>query len=129
MIFLNLEEVIEIHNDLVSKFGGQHGIRDVGLLISAIEMPKATMFGEYLHDSIFDKAAAYLYHIVCNHAFIDGNKRTGAATALIFLYLNAQKFQYHQKDLENLVCSVAEGTSSKEEVSKFLQMNSSIIEQ
>ena len=57
MIFLSVEEVIQVHDDLVSEYGGLHGIRDLGLLISAIEMPKATMFGEYLHESVFDKAS------------------------------------------------------------------------
>lgn len=121
MIFLSLEEVIQIQNELVSEYGGLHGIRDMGLLVSAIEMPKATMFGEYLHESIFDKAAAYLFHIVCNHAFVDGNKRTGAASTLIFLSLNGQEMKYDKKDFEEMVCKVAEGQFSKEEISKFFQ--------
>ena len=76
MIFLTLEMVIGIHATIILKKGGLSGIRDVGLLISAIEMPKAMIGGLFLHYSIYDKAAAYLYHITCNHAFLDGNKRT-----------------------------------------------------
>jgi death-on-curing protein len=121
MIFLSVEEIIQIHDDLVSEYGGLHGIRDMGLLVSAIEMPKASMFGEYLHNSIFDKAAAYLYHIVCNHAFLDGNKRTGAATALIFLSQNGCDLKYDMKEFEEMVCRVAQSKMSKEEVSKFLE--------
>lgn len=120
MIFLTIEEVIQIHDELVSEYGGLHGIRDMGLLVSAIEMPKATMFGECLHESVFDKASAYLYHIVCNHAFLDGNKRTGAATTLIFLRQNGCKTKFNMKEFEELVCEVAQGNISKEAISKFL---------
>lgn len=123
MIFLTVEEVIQIHDELVSEYGGLHGIRDMGLLISAIEMPKATMFGEYLHESIHDKASAYLYHIVCNHAFLDGNKRTGAATTLIFLSQNGCDIKFDMKEFEELVCDVAQGKISKEIISKFLSKN------
>ncbi|CUI18061.1 Toxin doc (plasmid) [Candidatus Protochlamydia naegleriophila] len=121
MIFLSVEEVIHIHDELISEYGGLHGVRDMGLLISALEMPKAAMYGEYLHESIFDKASAYLFHIICNHAFIDGNKRTGAAVPLIFLLQNGRKAKYNLDDFEEMVCKVAKGLFSKEEISKFLQ--------
>lgn len=121
MIFLSVEEVIQIHDDLVFEYGGLHGIRDMGLLVSAIEVPKATMFGEYLHESIYDKASAYLFHIICNHAFVDGNKRTGSAATLIFLYQNGIEERSDMRKFEEMVCSVAEGKLSKEEISKFLQ--------
>lgn len=121
MIFLVVEEVIRIHDELISEYGGLHGVRDMGLLVSAIEMPKATMFGEYLHESIYDKAAAYLFHIVGNHAFIDGNKRTGAAAALIFLSQNKVNLKYNAKDFEEMVCKISQGSISKEEISLFLQ--------
>lgn len=123
MIFLSVEEVIQIHDSLVSQYGGLQGIRDIGLLISAIEMPKAKMFGEHLHKSLFDKASAYLFHIVCNHAFLDGNKRTGAASMLIFLAQNGCKTKYNMKEFEEMVCSVAKGGFTKDEISKFLQKN------
>lgn len=121
MIFLAVEEVIQVHDELVSTYGGLHGIKDMGLLLSAIEMPKACMFGEFLHESIFDKAAAYLFHIVCNHAFLDGNKRTGAAITLIFLSLNGNEIKYDMLDFEEMVCKVAQGLFSKKEISKFLE--------
>jgi len=121
MIFLTVEEVIQIHDELVSEYSGMRGIRDMGLLISAIEMPKAAMFGECLHESIFDKASAYLFHIVCNHAFFDGNKRTGAAATLIFLSQNGYTLNYDMGEFEEMVCKVAQGNFSKEEISKFLK--------
>ena len=124
MIFVTVEEVIQIHDELVIEFGGLQGIRDMGLLISAIEMPKAMMFGEYLHDSIYDKAAAYLYHIIQNHAFYDGNKRTGSACCLIFLYQNGYENQYDMNKFEEMVCQIADGKVKKEEISKFLSTTS-----
>lgn len=121
MNFLSIEEVIQIHDDLVLGYGGLHGIRDMGLLISAIEMPKASVFGEYLHESAYDKAAAYLFHTVCNHAFLDGNKRTAAATTLIFLKLNDHAVKYNMGDFEEMVCKVSQGFYSKQEISNFLE--------
>lgn len=121
MIFLSVEEVIQVHDELINIYGGFHGVRDIGLLISAIEMPKAAIFETYLHESIFDKASAYLYHIVCNHAFLDGNKRTGVACALIFLNQNGIQFKYDMEKLENMVCMVAQRKISKDEISAFFQ--------
>jgi death-on-curing protein len=126
MNFLTIEEVVQIHDELITAYKGLHGVRDMGLLVSAIEMPKASMFGEYLHDSIFDKAAAYLFHIVCNHAFLDGNKRTGAACALIFLNINGYTQSYDMKIFENMVCHVAEGKLSKQAISSFLSKGQNV---
>lgn len=121
MKFLTVEEVISIHDSLINIYGGLHGIRDMGLLLSAIEMPKATMFEEYLHDSIFDKASAYLFHIVCNHPFLDGNKRTGAASTLIFLKENEVDIKFNIPEFEEMVVKVAKGQLKKEEISQILQ--------
>ena len=121
MIFLSVEEVIQVHDELINIYGGLPGIRDLGLLISSVEMPKAALFEKYLHESVFDKASAYLYHIVCNHAFLDGNKRTGAACALIFLNQNGIQFKYDIKILEEIVCMVAQRKISKDEISEFFQ--------
>lgn len=123
MIFVAVEDVIDYHTEMINEFGGSHGIRDIGLLISAIEMPKATMFGKDLHPSIFDKAAAYLYHIVCNHPFVDGNKRTGTVTALVFLEANEIALNYDSYELEELVVSVAMGKVKKETISYFFQLS------
>lgn len=121
MIFLNVEEVIDYHTEIINEFGGSHGIRDIGLLISAVEMPKATMFGEDLHPTIFDKAAAYLFHIVCNHPFIDGNKRSATVAALTFLVSNQIELEYDEYELEDLVIRVAEGLVKKEEIALFFE--------
>ena|ERR1700733_4335649 len=121
MIFLQVEEVIDFHTELINEFGGAHGIRDMGLLISAIEMPKASMFGEELHVTIFDKAAAYLFHIVCNHPFIDGNKRSGTVSALTFLEVNNIALQFDSSELEELVVKTAQSKAKKEEIAHFFE--------
>jgi death-on-curing protein len=121
MKYLFLEEVIEIHSCMIKKYGGLEGIRDLGLLISALEMPKARMFGEDLHSSIYDKASAYLYHIVQNHPFSDGNKRTGAASSLIFLDMNGIELDKMDVEFEELVVDVAQGKVHKKEISAFFK--------
>lgn len=121
MIYLNIEEVIKLHDRIVERYGGLHGIRDMGLLLSAIEMPKAMMFGEDLHKSLFDKASAYLYHIICNHAFLDGNKRTGTAVTLTFLMLNGCDKDYDQFQFEEMVCLIAQSQLSKDQISFYLE--------
>jgi len=86
--FLTLAEVLDIHKDQIERYGGAHGIRDIGLVESALAMPQAGFGGEYLHGSLFEMAAAYAYHIAENQPFLDGNKRTGLAAALVFLDMN-----------------------------------------
>ncbi len=123
MIFLTVEQVIDFHTELINELGGVHGIREMSLLISAIEMPKASMFGEFLHISIYDKAAAYLYHIVCNYPFVDGNKRSGLVTALTFLEVNAVILEYDENKLEDLVVKIAEGKADKGLIADFFYKN------
>jgi death on curing protein len=119
--FFTVEQVIEIHDAFLEDHGGLPGIRDKGLLISAIEMPRASMFGEYLHKTIYDKAAAYLFHIVQNHPFNDGNKRTGALATILFLEENGIEIVFSDKDYEEFVVNVAQGQKNKEEIAYFLR--------
>jgi len=86
--FLTLAEVIEIHTDQIQRYGGSIGVRDINLLSSAIAMPYASFSGSFLHADIYEMAAAYAFHISQNHPFVDGNKRTALASALVFLELN-----------------------------------------
>jgi len=88
LTFLTLDDVLIIHSDQISRYGGSGGIRGTSLLDSALSVVHAQFEGEFAHESIYEMAAAYLYHITQNHPFLDGNKRTAAAAALIFLDLN-----------------------------------------
>lgn len=123
LIFLDLDEVIEIHHDQLARYGGLSGIRDFGLLQSAITMPAMTYGGEYLHGDLFAMAAAYLFHIVCNHPFLDGNKRTGTVAALVFLALNGVAIEADETIFEALIREVAEGKADKTAIAEFLQIH------
>ena len=120
-IFLLLSEVLEIHQDQVTRYGGAAGIRDIELLKSALGMPSATYGGQFLHTDIYEMAAAYLFHLVKNHPFVDGNKRVGAVTALIFLYLNGFDFDATENDLAEMVLAVAQGDIDKTDVAVFIR--------
>ena len=122
-LFLTLEEVLAIHEDRIRKYGGSSGVRDLGLLESAIGTVTVTFGGEFLHHTIFEMAAAYQFHICKNHPFIDGNKRTALACALTFLRMNGVRFAFEENVLYDLVIGVAEGRVTKAEVAVFFQQN------
>src|SRR6478672_12378043 len=86
--FLTIHNVLELHSEQIKLFGGADGVRDIHLLESALAQAEQIFGGEYLHPDLAAMAAAYLYHIVSNHPFVDGNKRTGLAAAIVFLDLN-----------------------------------------
>lgn len=119
--FLTIEQVIQLHDVFLDEYGGLAGIRDWGMLASAVEMPRLSFFGEMTHKTIYDQAAAYLYHIVMNHPFNDGNKRTGALTAILFLEENGVRISFSDKEYENLVVEVAQGLKTKEKIASFLK--------
>jgi death-on-curing protein len=123
-VFLSLAEVLEIHRDQIERYGGHAGLRDLGLLQSALAMPAAGFGGRYLHSDLLEMAAAYLFHIVQNHPFIDGNKRTGTVAAIVFLALNGIELQADETQLEQLVIDVAKGKAGKSGVADFLRKNS-----
>jgi death-on-curing protein len=120
-LFLNLDEVLSLHEDQLVLFGGSRGLRDLGLLQSAMGNVEATFGGELLHQTLFEMAAAYLYGICRNHPFVDGNKRTAAAAALTFLDMNRIEIDATEDDLYDLVISVAKGRASKAAVAVFFE--------
>jgi death-on-curing protein len=123
-VFLSLAEVLEIHRDQIERYEGHAGLRDLGLLQSALAMPAAGFGGRYLHGDLIEMAAAYLFHIVQNHPFIDGNKRTGTVAAIVILSLNGIELEADETQLEQLVIDVAKGKAGKNIVADFLRKNS-----
>src|SRR5258708_24343169 len=123
-LFLELEEILEIHADQLKHYGGSDGIRDMGLLQSAIAMPRAQFGGQFLHASLFEMAAAYLFHLVQNHPFIDGNKRVGAAATDVFLTMNGIELKADERAYEKTVLSVSQGKINKADLADFLRRNS-----
>ena len=124
LLFLTFAEVIEIHQYQIEHSGGEPGIRDLNMLRSALAMPSASFDGQYLHADIEDMAAAYLFHLVENHPFVDGNKRTGAMAAVIFLGMNGYLFEASDKELVNMVLLTASGKASKKELAVFFRNHS-----
>ena len=119
--FLSYDRVIKIHIVQLELFGGAHGVRDPGLLESALAMPKAGFGGRYLHEDVFEMAGAYLFHIAMNHPFIDGNKRTGFAAAHVFLKRNGFDLTLTVDDAYDLVIGVCEGTVTKSALAATLR--------
>jgi death-on-curing protein len=119
--FLTLDEVVSIHRDQIERYGGSLGVRDWGLLRSAIAMPAATFGGQFLHTDLFEMAAAYLFHIVQNHPFIDGNKRVGAVAADVFLTLNGMRLVASEDQFADLVLATARGEINKSAIAEFFR--------
>ena len=123
-LFLELDDVLAIHADQVRRYGGTGGIRDVDLLQSALAMPRASFDGQFLHGSIHEMAAAYLFHLVQNHPFIDGKKRIGLAAAIGFLGINDLWLDADETELTEFVLRVARGELQKSDVAVFLRRQS-----
>jgi len=116
-----MEEAREIHADQIERYGGSPGIRDITLLQSAIAMPAAGFGEQYLHADLFEMAAAYLFHIVKNHPFVDGNKRVGIASALVFLELNGVGMKATNDALVEMVLAVVEDKMAKAGIAEFFR--------
>jgi death-on-curing protein len=127
-LFLTLDEVLESHAEQVATYGGGDGIRDVGLLESAIAQPQAMFGGQFLHADIFKMAAAYLFHLVKNHPFIDGNKRVGLEVSLLFLEKNGYSVETTDEALVELVLQTAQSQIEKADIAAFFQRNSVAID-
>ena len=120
---LTVEEILAIHGDQISRYGGAGGVRDAALLESAVAMPGAAFEGKLLHTELCEMAAAYLFHIVQNHPFVDGNKRAGAVAADVFLRLNGLCLTADDDAYAELVLAVARGEASKPEIAAFFRAN------
>jgi death-on-curing protein len=109
-------EVLLILQDQIRRYGGAYGVRDTDLLSSALAMPSASFEGKYLHKNLYEQGAAYAFHICQNHPFIDGNKRTALATALVFLSLNGIELEDRNEELFGLMMEVAGGRKPKSDI-------------
>ncbi len=118
--FLGLDEVIALHADQILRYGGMEGIRDLGLLESAVAVPEASFGDTYLHATVPEMAAAYLFHLAQNHPFLDGNKRVASAAMFMFLYLNGSVLSCTEDELVDWTLSVASGATTKAEVAVFV---------
>ncbi|HVW01793.1 MAG TPA: type II toxin-antitoxin system death-on-curing family toxin [Planctomycetaceae bacterium] len=119
--FLDVDLVLRIHKSVIEQYGGGAGLRDQRLLESAVAMPQASFEGTLLHADLFEMAAAYLFHLVGNHPFVDGNKRVGAASAIIFLAMNGIEIEADEDGLVELTLKAARGEGEKGEIAEFFR--------
>ena len=126
-LFLSLDEVLEIHQQQIDRYGGSSGLRDPAGLESAIATPQATFDGEFLHPSIPAMAAAYLFHLCQNHAFFDGNKRVGANAAITFLLMNGWEPLFEEDELVEVVLGVASSGTRKADLIQIFEARCRLI--
>lgn len=121
--YLTLIEVLELHRRILKQSGGALGIRDIGLLESAIAQPRMTFSGEDLYPGLLEKAVALGFSIIMNHPFVDGNKRTGHAATETFLILNGMEINASVNEQERLVLAITSGKLGREAFLEWLQQN------
>lgn len=120
-VFLTLAEVIDVHGDQIRRYGGKTGLRDLRLLESALAQPQASFAGQWLHENLYVMAAAYAYHLCQNHPFLDGNKRTALASALVFLELNGISLLDPRGRLKDATLRMASGKVDKADFAQILR--------
>ena len=120
-VWILRDTVLALHERLLAEFGGSSGVRDRGLLDSALARPENLL--AYGKPSVFELAAAYAFGLVKNHPFIDGNKRTGLATAVLFLELNGQRFQASEADAVIQTLALAAGATDEAAYAAWLKAN------
>lgn len=121
MNYLTPAQLLFIHDRLIAETGGTPGVRDLGLLASAVARPQATFDGLDLYSTLYLKAAALMDSLINNHPFVDGNKRVGITAAGLFLRLNGRRLSVSNAELENFTLQVAQGLSSVEEMAAWLE--------
>ena len=116
--FLSVDDVLLLHQDLIKRFAGDPGVLNSGALEAAIAQPRMTAFGQLIHPTLVEQAGAYLFHLVANHPFCDGNKRIGLFAALVFLRDNGAEVQGSSNDWYELTMGVARGELTKRELTR-----------
>ena len=124
ILYLSVEQVLELHRLQSKQFGGSTGLRDRGALEAAVARPAMTFGGEDLYPDMEAKAAALMHSLVQNHAFVDGNKRTGAASAELFLALNGVELAANDQELVDVTLGVARGEVGAEALAIWLRQRS-----
>ncbi|MBO6792920.1 MAG: type II toxin-antitoxin system death-on-curing family toxin [Balneolaceae bacterium] len=122
--FLNKETILLFHDHQIETYGGSRGIRDEGLLESALALPQQSFGGEFVHKTIFEMAAAYGFHLCKNHPFIDGNKRTALVAMFTFLHVNGWRINAEKKLLYSVIIDLASGKLDKKELASLLEKQS-----
>lgn len=127
-LYLAAEQVLRIHQRQVERFGGSGGVRDPGALEAAVSRPQATFGGDDLYPDPAAKAAALLESLVSNHPFVDGNKRTAAMSAELFLLFNGYELTTEDPDFEEVTMATARGELGAEELAIWFRQRLAPIE-
>lgn len=122
--FLNIQQVLVIHESIIENYGGRQGIRDLALLESAIYRPQTIFEGEFLYEDLYEMASVLSTSIILNHPFIDGNKRTGIALILVFLEINGIILNAKVDDLVNLALNIATKKWDIKQTAEWIRKNS-----
>lgn len=117
---LSKEQILILHTQLIQQTGGSEGVRDYNLLDSALETPFQSFGGDELYPTIQAKAARLGYGLIKNHCMIDGNKRIGTHSMLVFLALNGIELKYMQKELYETILDVAAGKIEYEDLLQWV---------
>ncbi|MDR3550294.1 MAG: type II toxin-antitoxin system death-on-curing family toxin [Candidatus Babeliales bacterium] len=126
--FVTLPEAMLLHKKTIDRFGGILGVRDLGLLESALMQPQMSMFDEYIYKDIFQMGSAYFYHIIKNHPFLDGNKRAGLLITLVFFQKNNMSIIAQQDELYQVAMDTAASKMTKEELAVFFKRQAQLID-
>ena len=110
MIRLSKPQILLLHEQLIAETGGSSGLRDEGMLDSALNTPFQTFAGKDVYPSLQQKVVSLCFGLVKNHPFVDGNKRIGAHVMLVFLALNGIELQHTQTELSEVILQLAAGT-------------------
>jgi death-on-curing protein len=121
MTYLTIEQILFLHERRIEETDGSHGVRDLGLLLTAASRPKASFEEQDLYPDLYSKAAALLDSLIRNNPFIDGNKRTCVAAAGLFLLRNGFRLTTSNQDFEGLAMAVAQSKTSVEDITAWLQ--------
>ncbi len=119
--FLTLDDVLELHEEMIRVTGGKYGIKDSGLLDSALAQPQMTFGGEDFYPTLAEKAAALAFSLIQNHPFNDGNKRTGHAAMVLFLDINGYDFADSLDEQERVILAVAASEMEREEFTEWVK--------
>ncbi len=122
---ISIKDILKLHELSITKYGGSHGIRDIGLLESAVARPFQTFGGQDLYPSYLEKAAAILESIILNHPFVDGNKRTGFLAMFAVLKIGHINLEVKEDDAYKFIISIATGELPFAQIVDWLKDNSS----
>jgi len=122
-VFLSAQQILFIHARLIDTTGGEHGVRDLGLLESAVARPQATFDSAALYPDLFQKAAAFMQSLAQNHPFVDGNKRTAIISTAMFLLQNGHRLQTTNEEMERFTLLVVNKRPSLDEIASWFRNN------